>query len=513
MSWWRWLVILVIFQSILWSLLVPLWHFPDEQAHFGHVAFIAEGGDLDRHGRYPDMNEEIYRSLEILGTKRDEQGNNKFTFHPEYRLPYSQTLFGPEEEIINRLPVSSRTNLVIRESAYYPHLYYQVSAAVYRLFYNQNLFVRVVAVRIFWLWAHWLLLYVVYLIARQVFGQRHLLVLTATALTALQPMFSFVSSGVTSDNLHNLLFTAVIFFSLNIIERSRLADWLGLAVVLGLGMINKQQFGIALAVIFPAIIYSLIKRPRPTIKYLLILPLSLLLALILAPARIIHLLSIFFSGQLPYLSGTKNDILPDYRLMAHLVWTLKHTVAEVLPWYWGVFNWLGVVLPRWVNRVLMRLLLAAGLGIIVYCRRHLADIKIGFIAWLAIIYYLMLLIWDWGFTRQNGFPFGFQGRYYFPVIASHMILLTLGIEQLVSLVNRRWVRGAMILLIIWFVFLQWLAIYTVAKSYYEVTNLSAFFIQASQYKPWFAKGWWLVIVLIGAIGSNLVFITRIKNVK
>ena len=110
-----WLLAALISNSLLWSLLVPLWHFPDEQAHFAHVAFIAEGGDLARHGRYPDMNEEIYRSLEILGTKRNDQGNNLFTFHPEYRLPYSPTLIGPEENIINQLPLSSRTNLVVRE--------------------------------------------------------------------------------------------------------------------------------------------------------------------------------------------------------------------------------------------------------------------------------------------------------------------------------------------------------------------------------------------------------------
>ncbi|HBU21519.1 TPA: hypothetical protein DEB02_01085, partial [Candidatus Beckwithbacteria bacterium] len=124
-----WLAVVIKF--LAWSLLVPLWHFPDEQAHFGHVAFIAEGGELTRHGRYPDMTEEIYTSLTILGTKRDEKGNNKFTFHPEYRLPYSDNLTGPQEEEIKSLPLSTRKNFVIRESAYYPHFFYQVSALVY----------------------------------------------------------------------------------------------------------------------------------------------------------------------------------------------------------------------------------------------------------------------------------------------------------------------------------------------------------------------------------------------
>ena len=516
------LFFVIFFQSITWSLLVPLWHTPDEQAHFAHVAFIAEGNDLTRHGRYPDMNEEIYRSLEILGTKRNEFGNNQFTFHPEFRLPYSQTLIGPEEETIINLPSEARKNLSIQESAYYPHLFYQISALIYRLVYPANLFVRVFSVRLFWLLAHWLMIYLVYRIAQQIFYKRRLLVLTATVLAAMHPMLSFVSSGVTSDNLHNLLFTAVIYFSLKLIGRSHLNDWLGLALVLGLGIINKQQFGIALAVILPAIIYSLLKRPKQTLKYLLVLPLSLLVALMLAPDRTKHLLAIFFSGSLPYLTFTPADklVLPDYPLSAHIIWTLKHTVAEVLPWYWGVFNWLGVTLPRWVNRVLMRLLVAAGLGLVIYCvrllksrRLKLTDLKIGFIAWSALIYFVLLLVWDWGFTRQNGFPFGFQGRYYFPVIASHMILLTLGIEQLASLINHRWVKGVMLLLICWFIFLQWQALYLVASSYYDVTSWQSFIVQASQYKPWFAKGWFLSGVLISAFVSQLILLIKLKDAR
>lgn len=509
-------MVALIFQSILWVLLVPLWHTPDEQAHFGHVAFIGEGNDLSRHGRYPDMNEEIYRSLEILGTKRDEFGNNKFTFHPEFRLPYSQTSAGPEEATITNLPLEARKNLVIQESAYYPHFFYQLSALVYRLVYPADLFVRVFSVRLFWLLAHWLMIYLVYKIAQQVFPKRLLLVLTATVLAAMQPMLSFVGSGVTSDNLHNLLFTAVIYFSLKIIGSSRLSDWLGLALILGLGVINKQQFSIAFAVILPALIYSLVRRPKQTLKYLLVLPFSLLVALMLAPDRTKHLLAIFFSGSLPYLSEASGDklVLPDYSLSAHIIWTLKHTVAEVLPWYWGVFNWLGVTLPRWVNRVLMRLLVAAGLGLIIYfIKRKLADIKIIFIIWSALIYFVLLLVWDWSFTRQNGFPFGFQGRYYFPVIASHMILLTLGIEQLVSLINQRWVRSIMLLLICWFIFLQWQALYLVASSYYDVTGWQSFIIQASQYKPWFAKGGFLAAAVIAALISNLILLAKLKDAR
>ena len=40
------LLLATLFKEIIWSLFVPLWHTPDEQAHFGHVAYLAEGGQL-----------------------------------------------------------------------------------------------------------------------------------------------------------------------------------------------------------------------------------------------------------------------------------------------------------------------------------------------------------------------------------------------------------------------------------------------------------------------------------
>ena len=32
----------VFFNLLAWQLIIPIWHFPDEQAHFGQVAFRAD---------------------------------------------------------------------------------------------------------------------------------------------------------------------------------------------------------------------------------------------------------------------------------------------------------------------------------------------------------------------------------------------------------------------------------------------------------------------------------------
>ncbi len=83
-----WLLIATFFKGVIWSGVVPLWHFPDEQAHFAQLQNIAEGVKLNKEG---STSEEIYISEKILGTERDERGNNRFTFHSEYNLAYSKS--------------------------------------------------------------------------------------------------------------------------------------------------------------------------------------------------------------------------------------------------------------------------------------------------------------------------------------------------------------------------------------------------------------------------------------
>ena len=518
----KWLIKLLFLtlflKSLFWVQLVPLWHTPDEQAHFGHVAFIAEGGDLKRHGKYKDMTEEIYTSLEILGTKRDLQGNNKFTFHPEYRLPYSDTQTGPKEQEIKSLPQETRTNFVIRESAYYPHFFYQASSLVYKLFYSANLFVRVFTVRLFWVLASILMIFFSFKSAQLIFPKKPLYSLTIAAMVGFHPMLSFVHTGVTSDTLHNLLFTAVLYFSLSILNSLSWFGFAGLAISLGLGMINKQQFFIAFLVTLPVILFQLIKQPKKTLKYLSILPLSLLLALILAKNRTLQLLKIFTKGSLPYLKlkSSSSQVLPNHTLLDHLSWTIKHTIREVIPWYWGVFNWLGVVLPKLVNRILNRLALVALVGLVIKLIKTIKQKKIDqstrgliFLTWAALAYFAALTFWDWTFMKNNGFSFGIQGRYHFPVLLAHMTLLFVGLKQIFNLFPKKLAKLATKALFVFFIGLNLVALHTVASAYYDLSSLNSFITQASQYKPFFAKGAWLVSVLALFVISLIVLIYKL----
>jgi len=459
------LLLAILFKEITWSLFVPLWHFPDEQAHFGHVAYLAEGGELPM-GRGKDLTEEIALSEQLLGTYRNKYGNNQFTYHPEYRLEYTDNLTGKYETEITNIPLSARHNFTDAESAYYPNFFYRVSGLIYKLFYFQDIFIRVFAVRIFWLLAHLLMIWLAYLIGQIVFPKKRFLAIAIAVLTGFQPMLTFVASGVTNDNLHNLLFTAVIYFCLKLNQKIRRFDLVGLALTLYLGFINKPQFWISLGIVIPVLCW----RWR---RFFVLIIAGLFL--------------LYTQGKLPYFEISNNLARPDYTLWKHLIYTANHTFREVLPWYWGVFRWLSLTLPRWVNQVMMRILLLAGIGLVIKIFRRRFEPGFWIIAWSAIVYFLALFFWDWQHIRNAGFSFGIQGRYYFPVIVPHMVLLVIGIKALWS--------KLLLPLNLWFIGLNWIAFYWVVASYYDTSSFKTFIIQASQYKPFFGKGWWLIIAL------------------
>jgi len=468
------LLLLVLFKGIVWSTFVPLWQFPDEQAHFNHIAFNVEEPNLINIGEGLDLNQEIAISEQLLGTYRDEKGNNNFTYHPEYNLEYSNSQQGFYEEQIKNLPLEKRFNLVGRESAYYPEIYYDLSGLIYKLFYYQNLFIRVFAVRFFWLFTQVLMIWLAYKIGQIIFPKKKLLAISVAILSGFQPMLTFVSAGVTNDNLHNLLFTAVIYFCLKIIQKIRWIDLAGLGVTLYLEFLNKPQFWVALGIVIPVLFW----RWR---RFFVLIIAGLFL--------------LYTKGKLPYFEISNNLVRPDYSLWEHLKFMINHTIREVLPWYWGVFRWLSLVLPRWVNRAMMRILLVAGIGLVIKLFRRRFEPGFWIIVWSAAVYFLALFFWDYQHVRNSGFSFGIQGRYYFPVIVPHMVLLVMGLKEISDLIFPKITNYLLLITNYWFIALNWITFYTVTGSYYDTHNFKTFISQASQYKPFFAKGWWLIVVL------------------
>lgn len=476
---------------VIFSMAVPIWHGPDEQAHFGQVA---NNGEFNRtlYG-LKTLNGEIYDSEVLLGTLRDEKGNNKFTFHPEFRIEYTSTSTGLYESSLSAIPISRRQTLVSNESTVYPPLFYIVSSYFYKFGYSFDLLNRVYLTRVFGIMLGVFNLYIVYLFSKELFPSSKLKQITLCMMVAFQPMLNFVFATVNSDNLFNVYFTLCLFLGFLIIKKGlNLSYVLSLVLLLLIGPSIKPQFVLILPIWMLALLINLFcfwkKRQNRN------LTLSLLGIMFFLPIGVIIVQSLFnivLISTLKFLNtgGEKVVTFPTF-----LRTSLYRTYHETIPWYWGVFDWLGVTLPRVVNRTLNYLLVISVIGGFVYVvkqlkLRSLQNLAMySYLVLATLIYYFGIVTFDFLYTNSSGgISIGMQGRYFFPVLLAHMSLILIGVE---SLVPGKWKNRRILLLKVLglgFLFLNFIGLYTILNSYYSFASLELFFNQLSQYKPIYLK--------------------------
>lgn len=528
---------------MLWLGVVPLWHFPDEQAHFAQVQNFAEFGKKHYRNEDGSASQEIAVSEELLGTLRNKQGNNRFTYHPEYNLFYTNTFTGKHEKEIKNFPQNFRKKMAIAETTSYPPLYYFLASRFYLLANPFDLLTRVFITRFFSIFAATATILLTYQIGKLVF-KKEILALSLGVLVSFQPMFTFVGSGISSDVLFNFFFTFFIYASLLVFERANFKSLAFLIISIVGGLLTKQQMLIALLLLPLVLGKAVLERlknkkknylsPKTIIIFLTIL-LSLSLSLKYGEIRAI-------SG---FIKAGRDNTLKNLNLIDHFIWTIRHTITEVLPWYWGVFKWLGVVLPRWVNRVQMRALGLAFLGLVFWLFKLLSrtlvvilersdripsgiksklgnfclknqkiariDYQMGFLTLVSIVYFMAVTLWNWQFRKAYGFSFGIQGRYFFPTISAHMALILFGVIQLVP---KKWQKYLIFLLIVWWFCLSHIGLWTVIKSYYQTWPLQTLWWQISQYKPfWFKSYWWFLWLGLYLLSLACLTVAFFKNPK
>lgn len=522
------LILLVTFlKELVWVSLVPLWHFPDEQSHFGQLAFLAEVGRQPGIQDKKDLTEEIRKSEELLGTERDNLGINKFTYHPEYRIEYSNSYIGKyEQEIISFAKNRNFREMVKSEASRYSPLYYAFLALFYRIFYEKDLFVRVFIIRIIQIIFCLGTVYFAWLIGREIFSQEKFFGLTLASLVSFHPMFSFVSAGINSENIGNFIFSLFILLGLRILNRGlsfrRIVALFGVAF---LSLYIKPQLIIVVPLSFLLFFWLLI-----TVKY----------------SRLKKIILFIFLSVLGLLIGKfflQYDIGPTvvfWRLLANFnffdflnyLWSyaIFHLYREVLPWYWGIYNWLGVTYPREVHRVINWVILFSLIGLGIWLIKSIKQCKlqkkiskefisISFLIIASIMLFLGIYLFDWLEFTQRKIHLGVQGRYFFPTIAAHMGIFLLGLKNLMPDNFRKWQLRFIKFIGIAMVFLNFFALYTVAKAYYDIFPLMRFIIQASQYKPWFFKGSFLLALWVSYFITVMIFLLKYiqysdeKNIK
>jgi hypothetical protein len=507
--------VLIFLKQIFWSLSIPLWQTPDEQAHFAQVQNIAEKnipGVLS-------TSKEIVDSEKMLDVFRNERGDNRFTYHPEYKIKYQANSYdGPFENKLKNIKPDDRKKLVKNEATWYPPLYYNFSATGYKLIYNGSIIDRVYFVRLWQSVIYLLMIIVYYLIAKEFFKSKTVIFSFLTFISFL-PMPSFVASGVTSDNMMNLLFPTAIFLGTMIVKKGvRIPFLIYFLLIFALGHQTKPHFVISI----PIFVFAIVSRKIYERKFK-----DLMIYIILSILFIIAV----FNMRLYYFvtTGEIAEIVPDVGtsavslqkitlpgLINYFSTTLSKTYRETLPWFWGIFRWLSFALNRWYYRFFNLLIVISG---VILAIRTITKIKSKkkiinennlaefFLYSSVVIYFIVLTLWDYLFFLSHNFSLGMQGRYYFPVLFPIIFFIFKNISVLLK--KEVFIKMFGITMII----LNFYALFEIAKSYYDFNSLKTFLFEFGQYKPEFLKGAAIVAIMGIYLVTLSIFIIRLINTK
>ncbi len=498
----------IFLNALCWVIFIPVWQYPDEQAHFAQVQDFAELNHVPIGE--PNSSYEIILSEKYLLTERNERGDNPFVYHPQRKLNVKKSFYGPGEKIINELPQSTRKVMVKSESTNNPPLYYFLSAAIYRILYQSNLFTRIFAIRIFSLFIYMLTIFLTFKLGVKIFYNRSISKITFASLIAFAPMYVFSSTGILTDPFTNLLFTALIFLCIKVLING--FNKLSLALLITtiiLGTFTRQHFIVSIPIVMLAVVIRTIRYTKHLKIIIFVLPTVSAILVLSNFATKVPILSNF---RIP--EGMFNaKLLFSLNFVQYSSWTVRHTYHETMPWFWGVYKWLSLTLPPETYRFINRIILLAAFGFVIRIFKIIKAKKIEekdyiafFMATTICLYYLSFVVWDYFFHLNHNFSFGIQGRYFFPIMIPIFYILTYGLFEVFKIVFQKYTKYVLFLLSALIIIYNNYSLYFVTKSYYDFQNLGSIVNYLSQYKPLFLKGNILIVIPLCAVLFEGLFI-------
>jgi hypothetical protein len=311
-----------------------------------------------------------------------------------------------------------------------------------------------------------------------------------------------------------LLFTAVIFYSLKILnEEFKKKDLLLLTIALFAGFMTRQQFYISTLIILLPVLFLISKRKKFIKPFILFTIIAVVFIYIVN----IYLTSVplITNFRIPDTSIFSNNNISLTSFIKFALWSFKQSYAEAMPWFWGIYKWLSLSLPPIYYKIINRIVFVAIFGFLlnmffVIKDKNYKQLKTQlFLIWVPFVYFITLMVWNYFFFTKNGYSFGIQGRYYFPVIVPVLAILLLGLLNLSGLILKSFTKYFLILIICSMLIFNIATLIHVSSSYYDISSFKSFILQASQYKPSLFKGNDIVFIITLALSSQLVFVIKL----
>ena len=445
------LMVLALIKGIVWMVMTPIFQVPDEGSHFSIVQFISGVG------RRPHPRREVVTSEELIAVSKT------VGFNWQINHPVWQRYTDDWQKQINQIPGEWRNSFIKNQyltSLKRPPLYYWLATPFYLIFKSQPFLFRFFSVRFLSVLISLVIGYFSFQIAKLIFKRKDL-ALAVSGLVIFQPMLSFVSSGVHYDSLAILIATIFLYLGAKYLQTKK-KKYLNLSLLISLlGLLVKPDL-IVLILMYP---FLLPKRRLKIIIpvglgiFVLLTQLSPLLNAVIKGGnplvnKLIYLINLNeYSENINGLSRSLFSGQIFRQLVDYFQTTWQMHLAQVFPWYWGVFGWLETVMPAVVYQVIKIVILVSLIGWLMFIYQQIkkpsfskSTVKvIRFLFFSAIVHLGLVVLNDFKSFTDRGINYGIQGRYLLPFISVHMILLVIGLSQLISKKHYQRLAGLLII--------------------------------------------------------------------
>jgi len=424
-------LIITIYLGIgtLYALLTPPWQIPDEPAHYNYVRFVAE------NLRYPVL----------------QMGD-----YPHEYLEEIKAKGFPLEMSIDP----------IRYEFHQPPLYYSLAAPFYWLTRFWVPAQQVIALRFLSLLMGGGIVYLAYLIAREVFPTNEVLALGTAAFVVGVPMHIAMLAAVNNDGLVELMLAGILWMLVRYIKEEvkrkegtkRGIPWrlVGLGVLVGLGILAKTAALVSIPLVLVAVVLA--TGPRPSAILYRLSAIGYQLFAIFLPALFLTLpwfvRNVAVYGGLDILGWTRHDAIvvgqlrtADGLAQYGAARLAKDFLLTTFRSFWAQFGWMGVLVDERIYLLLALLCVIVSLGFLVYLARMIQKrdtlsayekAALGLLALSAFLTLLSYLWYNCKFVQH-------QGRYLFPALVPLGLFFALGLREILAKEKAKVIAGLCLL--------------------------------------------------------------------
>ncbi|HIP95741.1 MAG TPA: hypothetical protein EYH32_00815, partial [Anaerolineae bacterium] len=298
------------------------------------------------------------------------------------------------------------------------------------------------------------IIYLAYLVAREVFPTDEVLALGTAAFVAGVPMHLAMLAAVNNDGLAELILAGILWMLVGYLkgegkEGTEGAEgkgpWrlVGLGVLVGLGMLTKTTTLVSIPLVLVAVVLTIGRRPSAISRQLSAISYQLfaifLPALLLTLPWFVRNVSVY--GGLDILGLARHEAVvvgqprtADWLVQYGVAGLARDFLLTTFRSFWAQFGWMGVLVDERIYLLLALLCAIVGSGFLIYLVRVIRQkdtlsahqkAALGLLALSAFLTLLSYLWYNVKFVQH-------QGRYLFPALVPLGLFFALGLREVLA---------------------------------------------------------------------------------